>query len=169
MEKHIVVAMAKNNVIGVNNTLPWHLPADLKHFKELTIGQVMLMGRLTFDSIGRALPKRTTIVITRDRDWSAEGVLVCYSLDEAIELAQARARDLGLNKIMIAGGANIYRQLIDQADVLHVTEVDLDIDGDAYFPNIDKEKWRELDRQQKPAGSENQPAYAFISYEKKTL
>ncbi|WP_096085193.1 dihydrofolate reductase [Agaribacterium haliotis] len=167
MEMHIVVAMAQNNVIGVNNSLPWKLPADLKHFKALTMGHPMVMGRLTYESIGRPLPGRTTIVVTRDEKWrAADGVIVCHSLNEALSCATELAADDGLDKFMIVGGANIYTQLIEKADVLHVTEVELDIEGDAFFPQINKAIWKEFDRQQYPASSGSEPSYAFVSYKK---
>jgi len=152
----LVVAMAENRAIGKNGDLPWHLPADLKHFKAVTMGKAMIMGRKTFQSIGRPLPGRRTIVVTRNRDWSADGVEVAFSLQDAVALA-------GEGDIMVVGGGEIYAQAIKAADRLEVTEVALSVDGDAFFPEIDPAQWREESREAFPA-EDGKPAYAFVSY-----
>jgi dihydrofolate reductase len=155
----MIVAMAENRAIGKDNDLPWHLPADLKHFKALTMGKPMIMGRKTFDSIGRPLPGRRTIVVTRNMQWYTEGVDAADSLEGAIQMAEMA------EEIMIVGGAQIYAQAMVHADRLYVTEVALKIDGDAYFPQIDASEWSETARQSFPA-EDGKPAYAFVTYER---
>lgn len=137
----LVVAMGANRVIGVDGALPWRLPEDLAHFKQLTLGHPMVMGRATYESIGRPLPGRTTIVVTRDPRWSAEGVEVAHSLDEALD----RARSLD-DEVFLVGGAQVYAAAMerDLVDVLVVTRVAASPDGDTYFPRIDWERWHEV-------------------------
>ena len=137
----LVVAMGANRVIGVDGALPWRLPEDLAHFKQLTLGHPMVMGRATYESIGRPLPGRTTIVVTRDPRWSAEGVEVAHSLDEALD----RARSLD-DEVFLVGGAQVYAAALerDLVDVLVVTRVAASPDGDTYFPRIDWERWHEV-------------------------
>lgn len=137
----LVVAMGSNRVIGAGGTLPWHLPEDLAHFKRVTLGHPMIMGRTTFESIGRPLPGRTSIVVTRQHDWSAEGVEVAHSLDDAIALAS------GLDdETFLVGGAQVYAEALarDLVHTLVVTRVRQAPDGDAWFPVIDWERWREV-------------------------
>ena len=137
----LVVAMGSNRVIGAGGTLPWHLPGDLAHFKRITIGHPMIMGRTTYESIGRPLPGRTTIVVTRQQGWSADGVVVAHSLDEAVERAS------GLDdEVYLVGGAQVYAEALerDLVDSLVVTRVRQAPAGDAWFPEIDWERWREV-------------------------
>ncbi|WP_417450782.1 dihydrofolate reductase [Kordiimonas sp.] len=157
----MIVAMASNRAIGKGNDLPWHLPADLQHFKAVTMGKPMIMGRKTFDSIGRPLPGRRTIVVTRDTAWHTDGVDVAYSLERAIELAET------VDEVMIVGGAQIYQQALPHADRLYVTEVGLEVDGDAFFPVFDTTEWRETERRDFPAEGET-PAYGFVTYDRKS-
>jgi len=159
MTVSLIVAMAHNRVIGVDNKLPWHLPADLKYFKSVTLGKPIIMGRKTYESIGRPLPGRTNIVVTRNPDWHADGVTVVASLDEAI----AAAGDT--DEVMIIGGAEIYGAALQAADRLYVTEVDLAVDGDAFFPAIDPALWREAERDPHAAAG-GQPGYSFVRYER---
>ena len=144
----LIVAMARNRVIGRDNTLPWHLPEDLKYFKAITMGKPILMGRKTFESIGRPLPGRLNIVITRNANWHHPGVSVATSLAEALELAShdPAAREVG--EVMVIGGEQIYRAAIEQADRLYVTRVDVEVAGDAFFPEYDEDIWHETTRQQ---------------------
>ncbi|HSI91251.1 MAG TPA: dihydrofolate reductase, partial [Adhaeribacter sp.] len=137
----LVVAMAENRVIGKNNQLIWHLPADLKHFKNLTTGHPIIMGRKTFESIGKPLPNRTNIIVTRQEDFSAEGCLVAHSLNEALMMAQQLDSD-----IFVIGGAEIYRQAMFLADTIYLTEVHHSFDGDTFFPEIDTVLWQETSR-----------------------
>lgn len=146
MKLAIIVAQARNGVIGVDNKLPWHLPADLKYFKQVTFGKPVIMGRLTFESIGRPLPGRANIVVTRNAAWSHAGVQTAASLAEAIELAQAHCEIGGCDEAMVIGGAQIYAQALDQAQRIYLTEVQADIEGDAHFPVLSQEQWQEVQR-----------------------
>src|SRR5438309_3582685 len=119
MKLAFVVAVAKNGVIGRNGSLPWRLSTDLKHFKKLTMGKPILMGRRTWDSIGRSLPGRETIIVTRDRNFSAEGAHVAHSIEAGLELAQEQAARMGADTIMIVGGSDIFAALLDRADIIH--------------------------------------------------
>lgn len=145
----LVAAVARNGTIGADGGMPWHLPADLRHFKALTMGHPMIMGRRTFESIGRALPGRRTIVVTRDSEWSAPGVELAHSVPEAIALAG--------QQVMVVGGGDIYRQTIDVADRLEITHIDADADGDTRFPTIDPARWQVTD-------TVAADGYSFVSY-----
>ena len=142
MKMSLIVAVSKNGVIGLDNKLPWHLPDDLQYFKSVTMGKPLVMGRKTYDSIGRPLPGRTNIVITRDVSWCAPGVEVATSLDDALSLARKACTDSGVDEVMVIGGEQIYRMTIAVADRLYVTEVDTEIAGDAFFPTIDNKQWQ---------------------------
>jgi dihydrofolate reductase len=155
---HLIAAVARNGVIGAGNTLPWRLPADLKRFKQLTMGHVLVMGRKTWDSIGRALPGRTTIVVTRQAGWRAEGAEVAGSLDEA--LARANGRE-----VFVAGGAEIYAQALPRADRLHLTRIEGDFEGDVRFPAVDFTRFRLIDRERHEADGAFPHAYEFQTYE----
>jgi dihydrofolate reductase len=159
----LIVAAADNDVIGCNNALPWNLPADLRHFKRITMGKPVLMGRLTFESIGRPLPGRSNIVITRDADYSAEGVQCVGSLEDALKLAQKLALDEGSSELMVIGGAQIYALALPIADRLYLTRVHTQPAGDAYLPAIDWTEWRE-DQREEHASSEGHPAHTFLDY-----
>ena len=136
-----IAAVARNGVIGSGNDIPWRIGEDWARFKALTMGQVLIMGRRTYDSIGRPLPGRTTIVVTRDPDWYADGVTVVHGLDEAF----ARATALGSERIVVAGGGEIYAAAWDRLDILEITEVDTTPDGDVLFPDIGPE-WQQTAR-----------------------
>ena len=157
----IIVALAKNNTIGVNNQLPWRCPEDLKHFKQLTMGHHMIMGRKTFDSIGRALPDRTTVVVTRGAGLKIENCLIAHSLPEAI---LACRND---EQIFIVGGAQIYEQALPLVDTLHVTEIQQDVEGDAHFPEIDSDIWQEASREVHRQSSPEPLEYHFVTYRRK--
>jgi len=156
----IIVAMAQNRTIGVNNTLPWLCPEDLKHFKTLTMGHHMIMGRKTFDSIGKPLPGRTTVVVTRNSDLVIDGCIIAHSLQEAIHNC------IGDEEIFIVGGAELYRQALPLVDTLYITEIQQDVEGDAHFPEFDRSAWRETARM---AGSQAAPQpleYHFVTYQR---
>ena len=138
----LIWAQAPDGVIGRDGTMPWHIPEDFAHFKAITMGGVLVMGRATYDSIGRALPGRTTIVVTRDREWSADGVLVAHSLEEALDLA---ARQPG--ETFVVGGTQIYEQALPLATHQVITEVDLAPEGDAHYPEFDPDEWTETKRE----------------------
>lgn len=156
----IIVAMASNRTIGLNNTLPWHLPADLKHFKALTMGHHIIMGRKTYESIGKPLPGRTSVVVTRNADYSTPGVIVVHTLEAAIK---ACGDD---KEIFVIGGAELYRQAINLADRIYLTEIDADISGDAYFTEFDRKLWQETERVSCAPDEKNVHAYHFVVYEK---
>ena len=138
----LVAAVADNGVIGVDGGLPWHLPADFAHFKRTTLGHVVVMGRKTFESMGRPLPRRTNVVVTRQPDWSAEGAVVVGSFEAALEEAERHEGD-----VMVIGGGEIYAQALPVADEQILTEVHLSPDGDARYPAFDRLRWREVRRE----------------------
>ena len=161
----IVAAVARNGVIGASGGIPWR--SDLKRFKALTWGKPMVMGRKTFASIGRALPGRETIVVTRDPAFLPPGVLVAHAIDAALDLADKRARVMEADEIVIAGGAEIYAQTIKRASRLFITEVALDAEGEARFPPIDPGEWREVRREAGERGPRDEADFAFVEYERR--
>ncbi len=167
MKKSIMVAMAENRVIGRNNKLPWYLPNDLKYFKQVTMGKPVVMGRLTFESIGKPLPGRTNIVVTRNTEWQSEGVRVVHSLEQAYELAASIAEIDGVDELMIIGGDQIYRSALDSIDRLYLTEVHAEVAGDAWFPDFDRDQWREIAREDFAASEPNPYDYSFVVLERK--
>lgn len=162
MRLAVIVAQAENRVIGVGNKLPWYLPEDLKYFKRVTLGKPIIMGRKTFESIGRPLPGRCNIVITRDTQWQAEGVVAVTGPQAAIEQAAAQAEVDGVDEALVIGGAEIYRQMLPLADRLYLTQVHAEVDGDAFFPPFDRAQWAELAREDFPAQGPNPYDYSFI-------
>jgi dihydrofolate reductase len=158
MRLSAIVAMATNRCIGRNNTLPWRLPADLKRFKQLTLGHTLIMGRKTYESIGRPLPGRTTLVVTRQRDYAPEGVQVAHSLEEALELARG-------DEVFIAGGADLYRQTLERVRRLYLTRIDREYAGDTFFPELDLPTWRLLAEEHHPA-TDTTPPFSFLTYER---
>lgn len=151
----IIAAVARNDVIGFEGDLPWHIPEDLARFKRLTMGNSLVMGRVTFDSIGRPLPGRANIVLTRRRGWSHEGVVAVGSLDEALAVAHDLEQDA-----YIAGGAEVYRSALGVADRLEITEVDAEPEGDTWFPQVDWSQWLEVSR-------DTRPGFSFVTHERK--
>ena len=155
----LICAMANNRVIGKDNAMPWHMPADLQHFKKTTMGKPIVMGRKTFESIGRPLPGRENVVITRNKDWQAEGVTVVASIDDAlVHLAQHE-------EIMITGGGNIYQQTIDRANRLYLTFIDLTTDGDAFFPEFSHLKLKQVAEEIHQPDDKNPYPYRFVTYD----
>ncbi len=139
----LVVAVSRNGVIGADNKLPWHLPGDLKHFKAVTLGKPVVMGRKTFESIGRPLPGRHNIVVTRDHHYTVpNGVTLAHDLGQALTVARRAAQMAGVGEIAVIGGADIYRQALPLAGVVHLTRVDLEVDGDAFFADLAGDEWR---------------------------
>jgi len=153
-----IVATAKNGVIGHNNEIPWYLPADLAYFKRTTINHPVIMGRNTFHSIGRPLPKRTNIVITRDPFFSADGILVAHDLEGALSLAE----QTGAEEAFIIGGGQIYRNSMEYWDKIYLTEVDMTVDGDTFFPETNPEEWREISRETHTPDEKNEHPYSFV-------
>lgn len=154
----LIAAVARNRVIGADGDMPWRIPQDFAFFKRTTMGHPLVMGRATFDSIGRPLPGRRSIVITRSHSWAHEGVDVVHSLEDALELA---AGGEGGEEIFVAGGGQIYRQALSHADRLLITEVDLEPEGQVTFPEIDPQAWREVSRER---FDEESPSFAFVEY-----
>jgi len=162
----VIVAVSENGVIGRNNALPWYLPADLQYFKRTTMGKPIVMGRKTFESIGRPLPGRSNIVVSANPDYTAEGVSVVSSLAEAVQLAEDIALIDGSQELMVIGGAAIYAAAIPEADRLYVTEVHANIEGDAYLGGIDWSSWRECSRERHEAIDPNPYDFSFVRYER---
>ena len=162
MRLSIIAAMSLNRVIGRDNRLPWHLPADWAHFKKLTMGHCLLMGRKTLESIGRPLPGRTTVVLTRQREYASPGVRVTHSLEEALRMVSG-------DEVFIAGGAEIYRQTLPRAERLYLTVIQATLEGDTYFPEFDEADWQLVSQQDYPANSKNPYPYTFLVYERKNL
>ena len=158
----VIAAIATNNALGKDNDLIWHLPADLKRFKKITTGHYILMGRNTYESIGKPLPNRTTIIITRNKNYFKEGCLIANSLEQAIEMSKEEAN------VFIIGGAQIYKETIakDLAQQLDITMVHKDFEADVYFPEIDFKIWKEVARENFKADEKNKLDYSFISYRK---
>ncbi|MFT4823520.1 MAG: dihydrofolate reductase [Halioglobus sp.] len=162
----VIVAVAENGVVGVDNALPWRLPEDLRYFKKVTMGKPIVMGRKTHESIGRALPGRPNIVISRNQDFTAPGISVVESIDGALELADEIAREDGQNELMVIGGAGIYALAIPKADRLYLTQVHAEYSGDVFLPAVDWELWLEVSREDHPSASSGSPAFSFLVYER---
>jgi len=159
----IIAAIAKNNALGKNNDLIWHLPADLQRFKKVTSGHHIIMGRNTFESIGKPLPNRTTVIITRNKNYFKDGCLIAHSLEEALELAASE------EEVFIIGGAQIYKETITKglADKMDITLVHQEFKADVFFPEINLDIWQETGRESFKADEKNKFDYSFVNYEKK--
>ncbi len=162
----LICALSRNRAIGINNQLPWHLPRDLAHFKAVTMGHPIIMGRKTFDSIGRPLPGRHNIVVSHQREWAREGVTVVNNLIDAIACATEMAQSAGQREIMLIGGASLYEQALPLAQRLYLTEVHVDIPGDAFFPVFASDEWSEVCREEWSADDKNSFSCAFVVYER---
>ncbi len=160
-----VVARAANGVIGVDGKLPWHIPADLQHFKRHTLGKPVIMGRKTFESIGRPLPRRTNIVVTRSPEWRADGVVVAHDIPTALALAFEDALRTGVEEVAVIGGDAIFAQTLPQAQRIYLTEVHRDYAGDVTFDFAPAPPWHETAREDHPAES-GQPAFSFVTWER---
>lgn len=166
MKLALIWAMSRNRVIGRNNALPWHLSEDLRYFKRVTMGKPIIMGRKTWESIGRPLPGRTNIVITRDQNFQAAGVRVVHSLDDALRLAEHISVIEGAEEAVVIGGAEIYALALPKAERLYLTQVHADVEGDAWFPEFDQSLWQELAREDFAAEEPNPYPYSFIVLER---
>ena len=162
----LIAAVAENGVIGRSNALPWRLKSDLQHFRALTMGKPVVMGRKTYLSIGKPLTGRTTIVVSRDRGFTAPGIVVAPSLDAALTAARGDALRRNADTVVVAGGAEIYAQAMPLATQLAITHVHKQIDGDAYFPSIDPNEWHESARSEHWAAAEDEAGCAFVTYER---
>ncbi|WP_442953923.1 dihydrofolate reductase [Pararhizobium sp.] len=165
----IVVAVAHGGVIGRDGDLPWRLPSDLKRFKAVTMGKPVIMGRKTYESIGRPLPGRPNIVISRSPELAIDGVAVVASLEAAISAGETAADSVGVDEVCVIGGGEIYRQAISVADILHVTEVDAEVEGDTRFPAIDPAVFERVFEEPIPRGEKDSHAMRFVTYRRKSL
>ena len=163
----MVVAVAGNGIIGRNGRMPWRLSTDMKRFKAITFGKPVIMGRKTFRSIGRALPGRTNIVITRDASFASEGVEVFRSLEEALDFARKAAARDGQREICVIGGGEVYRQALPLADCMHLTHVECEPEGDTFFPEFNPEFWEMETEQFLPAGKRDSAATRYAIYRRK--
>jgi dihydrofolate reductase len=162
MRVTLVAALGRNGVIGLDNRMPWHISEDLKRFKGLTMGHPVVMGRKTFESIGKPLPGRKNIVITRSRGFGAPGCTVVHSMEEALEATDGAA------EVFVIGGAEIYGLALPLADRLELTEVDVAIDGDAYFPEFERSAWREVARESRSTESPERLRYDFVTLDRRS-
>ncbi len=160
MTLSLIIAVSNNGVIGANGTLPWHLSDDLRRFKRLTIGHAIIMGRKTFQSLGRLLPGRTSIVVTRDPTYDGGGALVAHSLEQAIQMAA------GDNEGFVIGGAEIYRQALPHADRIYWTRVHATVEGDTFFEDLPEDQWTQVAEERHDADHRNDHAYSFLLYER---
>ncbi|HBV22125.1 MAG TPA: dihydrofolate reductase [Nitrosomonas sp.] len=167
----ILVAMAKNRVIGKNNALPWHLPADLKHFKLLTMGHTIIMGRKTYESIGRPLPGRSNIIVTNQTDFNVAGATVVHSLEEALNIGKPLIASGGNCEQFIIGGADLYRQTVALSHRMYITEIQQAFDGDTFFPEFNQNEWYEKSRERhfsEDKAADTPPLeYHFVIWERK--
>ncbi|KNC07772.1 dihydrofolate reductase [Pseudomonas sp. RIT-PI-a] len=162
----LIAALAENRVIGIDNSMPWHLPGDFKYFKATTLGKPIIMGRKTWDSLGRPLPGRLNLVVSRQPDLDLPGAEVFASLDAAIERAEAWAHEQGADEVMLIGGAQLYELGLAQADRLYLTRVALQPEGDAWFPKFDENQWQKVSSVANEA-VDDKPAYAFEVWERR--
>jgi dihydrofolate reductase len=161
----LIAAMDRNRGIGIDNKLPWRLPADLRKFRELTMGHHIIVGRKTFESIGQPLPGRQIIIVTRKRGFHAEGCFVVYSVEDAIRLARSR----GESEVFVCGGAEIYAQSLNIADRLYLTLIDAEVAADTFFPELNENEWDERESIYQPADEKNQYSFTFKFLIKKQL
>ena len=158
-----IVAIAKNNEIGKDNDLIWRLPADLKHFKNTTTGHYIITGRKNYESIGRPLPNRTTVIITRNKDYQAEGCIVCHSVQEALAIAKADKQE----RVFIMGGGEIYKASLELTDEIYLTEVKEEFEADVFYPTLPNTEWNEVSRIKNEADEKNKYAYDFVKLSRK--
>nr|WP_305120721.1 type 3 dihydrofolate reductase [Aeromonas sp. JL9] len=156
----MIAALAKKQVIGKNNLMPWHMPADLAHFKRVTLGKPVLMGRKTFESIGRPLPGRRNLVISRNPDYQAEGIEVVGSVEAALALLAGSS----VEELMVIGGGHLYAEMLPSADCLYLTRIDLVVEGDTRFPAFDDGQWQRVDCESHPADEKNPHPYSFETW-----
>jgi len=165
MKLSLIAAMAEDRVIGINNSLPWKLPSDMQWFRKHTLGKPVIMGRKTFESFGgRTLPERTNIVITRDKNYSAEGAVIVTSIEQALEAAKQSAAEV--KEAMIIGGASFYEQMLDKVDRMYITQVHTKVNGDAWFPEYNESQWQVVKSIEISADEKNPFDHHFIIYEK---
>ncbi|WP_319519969.1 dihydrofolate reductase [uncultured Martelella sp.] len=167
-EIEMIAAVAENGVIGSNGDMPWKLSSDLKRFKAITVGKPVIMGRKTFESIGRPLPNRTNIIVTRNEGFKAENCIVINRLEDAVEIAQEEAQAVGAGSVCVIGGGEIYRQSMPYAGKLHITHVEKTLDGDTVFPKIDPAIWQVESSETVPAGEKDDYPTRYVVYVRKS-
>ncbi|WP_368193884.1 type 3 dihydrofolate reductase [Aeromonas sp. s8] len=163
MKISMIAAMAYDRVIGKDNQMPWHLPADLAHFKRVTLGKPVLMGRKTFESIGRPLPGRRNLVISRNPDYQAEGIEVVGSVEAALALLAGSP----VEELMVIGGGHLYAEMLPSADCLYLTRIDLAVEGDTRFPAFDDGQWQRIECESHPADEKNPHPYSFETWQRR--
>ncbi|WP_368175646.1 type 3 dihydrofolate reductase [Aeromonas sp. R5-4] len=163
MKISMIAAMAHDRVIGKDNQMPWHLPADLAHFKRVTLGKPVLMGRKTFESIGRPLPGRRNLVISRNPDYQAEGIEVVGSVEAALALLAGSS----VEELMVIGGGHLYAEMLPSADCLYLTRIDLAVEGDTRFPAFDDGQWQRIECESRPADEKNPHPYSFETWQRR--
>ncbi|HHQ4902151.1 TPA: type 3 dihydrofolate reductase [Aeromonas veronii] len=163
MKISMIAAMAHDRVIGKDNQMPWHLPADLAHFKRVTLGKPVLMGRKTFESIGRPLPGRRNLVISRNPDYQAEGIEVVGSVEAALALLAGSS----VEELMVIGGGHLYAEMLPSADCLYLTQIDLAVEGDTRFPAFDDGQWQRIECESHPADEKNPHPYSFETWQRR--
>ncbi|MFQ1802804.1 type 3 dihydrofolate reductase [Aeromonas veronii] len=163
MKISMIAAMAHDRVIGKDNQMPWHLPADLAHFKRVTLGKPVLMGRKTFESIGRPLPGRRNLVISRNPDYQVEGIEVVGSVEAALALLAGSS----VEELMVIGGGHLYAEMLPSADCLYLTQIDLAVEGDTRFPAFDDGQWQRVDCESHPADEKNPHPYSFETWQRR--
>ena len=163
MKISMIVAMAHDRVIGKDNQMPWHLPADLAHFKRVTLGKPVLMGRKTFESIGRPLPGRRNLVISRNPNYQAEGIEVVGSVEAALALLAGSS----VEELMVIGGGHLYAEMLPSADCLYLTQIDLAVEGDTRFPAFDDGQWQRIECESHPADEKNPHPYSFETWQRR--
>ncbi|MFU1505310.1 type 3 dihydrofolate reductase [Aeromonas veronii] len=163
MKISMIAAMAHDRVIGKDNQMPWHMPADLAHFKRVTLGKPVLMGRKTFESIGRPLPGRRNLVISRNPDYQAEGIEVVGSVEAALALLAGSS----VEELMVIGGGHLYAEMLPSADCLYLTQIDLAVEGDTRFPAFDDGQWQRIECESHPADEKNPHPYSFETWQRR--
>ena len=166
MKIAMIAAVAENRAIGIDNKMPWYLPGDLRYFKAVTMGKPIIMGRKTFESLGKPLPGRTNIVITRDKAYHFDGIKVAHSLGDALSLAEDIALIDGVQELMVIGGAEIYRQALPRAERLYLTKVYKSFEGDAFFPEFDESQWQETFREDHQTEDDQHLTYSYLILDK---
>jgi dihydrofolate reductase len=162
----LIVAATRNQVIGRDNQMPWHLPADLRYFKQRTLGKPIIMGRKTWESLGRPLPGRLNIVVTRQIDIALEGAEVFADLQAAIERGQEWASEQGVDEVMVIGGGQLYQQALALTQRVYLTRIDLELEGDTFFPVLDAQQWQQTEAQAHPA-QDQEPGYTFEVWQRR--
>ena len=160
MQLTAIVAMSQNRLIGKDNHLPWHLPADLRHFKALTLGKTILMGRKTYESIGRVLPGRRNVILTRNLEYQVKDALIIHSLAEVLRKFDSE------EEIMVIGGSELYREILPKLKQIYITIVKTELEGDSYFPALSEKEWRQVSCEEHAADAENVYAYSFTLWER---